>query len=298
MKDKNLDLASDDDSSVDDEDRRDYLRALGERIHDLRLRRGMTRADLVRGSGVSLRFLAKLEGGDGNISVVRLRRVAQALAMPLEDVVRVGSERPPELTLLIEYLSRLTLAQLSGARQMLMSAFEKDGRRDRIALIGLRGAGKSTLGRMLAEQRKVRFVELAGVIEKLAGVPLAEIFSLYGQAAYRRYEKRALEWILAEYDAFVMSVGGSIVTEPVTFDELLTSCCTIWVKASPAEHLSRVIEQGDRRPMMGDDRQALRDLQRILDGREPMYSKADITIDTTGAQIHESFAEMLKRLAI
>lgn len=296
MKHKTQDPAGSDELAVD-EGGQEYLQALGAHIYDLRLRRGMTRADLARYSGVSLRYLAKLEGGDGNISVIRLREVAQALAMPLEDVVRVGSERSPELTLLIEYLSRLTVAQLGEARQLLLGAFETAGRRDRIALIGLRGAGKSTLGRMLAEQKQVEFIELAGVIEGLAGVTLPEIFSLYGQAAYRRYERRALEWILAEHDAFVMSVGGSIVTEPATFDELLTSCYTVWVKASPVEHLARVIAQGDRRPMMGDDREALRDLERILAGREPMYGKADATIDTSDIPVHQSFSELLKRIS-
>lgn len=296
MKHKTQDPAGSDELAVD-EGGREYLQALGAHIYDLRLRRGMTRADLARYSGVSLRYLAKLEGGDGNISVIRLREVAQALAMPLEDIVRVGSERSPELTLLIEYLSRLTVAQLGEARQLLLGAFETAGRRDRIALIGLRGAGKSTLGRMLAEQKQVEFIELAGVIEGLAGVTLPEIFSLYGQAAYRRYERRALEWILAEHDAFVMSVGGSIVTEPATFDELLTSCYTVWVKASPVEHLARVIAQGDRRPMMGDDREALRDLERILAGREPMYGKADATIDTSDTLVHQSFSELLKRIS-
>lgn len=285
------------DESPRGEGAREYLRALGAHIHDLRLRRGMTRADLARYSGVSLRYLAKLEGGDGNISVIRLREVAQALAMPLEDVVRVGPERPPELTLLIEYLSRLTADRLGEARQLLLGAFEKNGRWSRVALIGLRGAGKSSLGRMLAEQRGVSFIELASVIEQRAGVTLPEIFSLYGQAAYRRYERRALEWILAEHESFVMTVGGSVVTEPATFDELLSSCCTVWVKTSPAEHLARVIAQGDRRPMMGDDREALRDLERILAGREPMYGKADVVIDTTGVSVDESFSELLKRLS-
>ncbi len=293
---KAQELSGTDDALVD-EGERDYLRALGEHIHDLRLRRGMTRVDLARGSGVSLRYLAKLEGGDGNISVIRLRQVAQALAMPLEDVIRVGPERPPELTLLVEYLSRLSAQRLNEARQLLMHAFEKSDRRDRVVLIGLRGAGKSTLGRMLAQQRQVEFVELGMVIENLAGMPLPEIFSLYGQAAYRRYEKRALEWILEQHQAFVMSVGGSIVTEPATFDELLTSCYTVWVRAKPAEHLARVIAQGDRRPMMGDDREALKDLQRMLVGREPMYGKADAIIDTTDVSPQQSFAELLQHLS-
>lgn len=271
-----------------------YLHKLGEHIRDLRLRRGMTRALLAQGSGVSVRYLAQLESGDGNISIVRLRQVAQALALPLDEVIRVGTEQSPELTLLVQHLSRLSPVQLAEARELLLHTFEKSGRRDRVALIGLRGAGKSTLGRMLADRRGVPFIELAEAIEQAAGMTLPEIFSLYGQAAYRRYERRTLQWVVEHHERFVLSAGGSIVTESATFDELLTSCYTVWLRATPADHMARVVAQGDRRPMMGDDREAMKDLERILAGREPMYMKADATVNTSGRDLHQAFDALLQ----
>lgn len=278
-------------------DDREYLHALGEHIRDLRVRRGMTRAILARDSGVSLRYLAQLESGEGNISVLRLRQVAQAMAMPLEEIVRVGPEQPAELTLLGQFLARLSPAQLVDARNLLRGAFEKAGRRQRIALVGLRGAGKTSLGRMLAAQLQVPFIELDKRIEQTAGMPLAEVFALYGQSAYRRYERRALEGLLETQDRFVLSTGGSISTEPATFDELLTACFTVWIKASPAEHMARVVAQGDSRPM-GDNLEAMQDLERILLGREPMYRKADATVNTSGLDVGQSLAELLKQIAV
>lgn len=273
-----------------------YLHALGEHIRDLRVRRGMTRAILARDSGVSLRYLAQLEGGEGNISILRLRQVAQAMAMPLEEVIRVGPEQAAELTLLGQFLARLSPAQLVEARSLLRSAFEQKNRRNRIALVGLRGAGKSSLGKRLATHLNVPFIELADVIEQTAGVPLSEVFSLYGQSAYRRYERRSLEWLVQTHDRFVLSTGGSISTEPATFDELLTSCYTVWLRASPSDHMARVVAQGDQRPM-GDNREAMQDLERILIGREPMYRKADAIVNTSGLDIEQSLAELLKQIA-
>lgn len=274
----------------------DYLHALGEHIRDLRVRRGMTRAILARDSGVSVRYLAQLESGDGNISILRLRQVAQAMAMPLEEIIRVGPEQAAELTLLEQFLARLTPTQLAEAGHLLRGAFENRTRRQRIALVGLRGAGKSSLGKMLAAHLKVPFIELADVIEQTAGMTMSEVFSLYGQAAYRRYERRSLEWLIENHDSFVLSTGGSISTEPATFDHLLTSCYTVWLKASPAEHMARVVAQGDRRPM-DDNREAMQDLERILIGREPMYRKADATVNTSGLTIEQSLAELLKQVS-
>lgn len=271
----------------------DYLHALGEHIRDLRVRRGMTRAILARDSGVSVRYLAQLESGDGNISILRLRQVAQAMALPLEDVIRVGPEQAAELTLLWQFLSRLSPGQLGEAQNLLRGAFENRDRSWRIALVGLRGAGKSSLGKLLAAHLKIPFIELTEVIEQIAGTALPEVFSLYGQAAYRRYERRSLEWLIETHDRFVLSTGGSIATEPATFDELLTSCYTIWLKASPAEHMARVVAQGDRRPM-GDNREAMEDLERILAGREPMYRKSDAILSTSGLDIQQSIAELIK----
>jgi XRE family aerobic/anaerobic benzoate catabolism transcriptional regulator len=276
-----------------DED--EYLRQLGERIRDLRVRRGMTRKILARDSSVSERYLAQLEAGEGNISIIRLRQVAQAMGIPLEDLIRVGPEQPPELTLLVQYLNRLSPGKLAEARDLLLSAFETRGRRGRIALIGLRGAGKTTLGAMLAAHLKLPFIEMASAIEREAGMTLSEIFSLYGQAAYRRYERRTLQSAVESHDRFVLAPGGSVVTEPATFDELLTSCYTIWLKASPEEHMARVVGQGDHRPM-NDNREAMKDLERILAGREAMYIKADAVVDTSGLSLEQAFAELLKAL--
>ncbi len=272
-----------------------YLHALGEHIRDLRVRRGMTRSILARDSGVSVRYLAQLEGGEGNISILRLRQVAQAMAMPLEEIIRVGPEQAAELTLLKQFVSRLSSTQLAEAGNLLRSTFENRTRRQRIALVGLRGAGKSSLGKMLAAHLKIPFIELADVIEQTAGASLSEVFSLYGQAAYRRYERRSLEWLIENHESFVLSTGGSISTEPATFDQLLSSCYTVWLKASPAEHMARVVAQGDQRPM-GDNREAMQDLERILIGREPMYRKADATVNTSGLDIERSLAELLKNV--
>lgn len=269
----------------------EYLHALGEHIRDLRVRRGMTRAILARDSGVSVRYLAQLEGGDGNISILRLRQVAQAMAIPLEEIIRVGPEQPPELTLLTQFLARLSPAQLAEAGNLLRGSFENRTRRQRIALVGLRGAGKSTLGRRLANELGVPFIELAVVIEQAAGMSLPEVFSLYGQAAYRRYERRALESLVEQHDRFVLSTGGSIATEPATFDQLLSSCFTVWLKATPADHMARVVAQGDRRPM-GDNREAMQDLERILVGREPMYRKSDAIVNTSGLDVEQALVEL------
>lgn len=278
------------------EDDSEYLHALGEHIRDLRVRRGMTRTILARDSGVSVRYLAQLESGDGNISILRLRQVAQAMAMPLEEIIRVGPEQAAELTLLKQFLTRLSPPQLAEAGNLLRSAFENRTRRQRIALVGLRGAGKSSLGKMLAMHMKVPFIELADIIERTAGTSLSEVFSLYGQAAYRRYERRSLEWLIDHHDSFVLSTGGSISTEPATFDQLLSSCYTVWLKASPADHMARVVAQGDRRPM-GDNSEAMQDLERILVGREPMYRRADATVNTSGLDIESSLAEILKHVS-
>jgi XRE family aerobic/anaerobic benzoate catabolism transcriptional regulator len=255
----------------------------------------MTRKILSHDSSVSERYLAQLEAGDGNISIVRLRHIAKAMDIPLEDLIRTGPEPLPELTLLVQYLTRLSPARLTQARQLLASTFETRGRRGRIALIGLRGAGKTTLGKMLAEHLKLPLIEMTKLIERDAGMTVSEIFSLNGQAAYRRYERRALQSAVKTHDRFVLSPGGSIVTESATFDELLTSCYTIWLKASPEEHMARVIGQGDRRPMK-DNREAMKDLARILVGREAMYAKADAAVDTTGLTLQQSFDVLLRAL--
>ena len=271
-----------------------YLRLLGDRIRDARARRGMTRKILARDSRVSERYLAQLETGQGNISIVLLRQIAHAMGLPLADLVREEPDRPVELTLLIQTLGRLQPKELSQARKLLTDTFGtvvESERRQRVALIGLRGAGKSTLGARLARVKGVPFIELDHEVERESGTTLAEVFDLYGQSAYRRYERRALESMIEGHHRVVIATGGSIVTEPATFDLLLAACFTVWLTAAPEEHMSRVVAQGDYRPM-AENEEAMDDLRRILASRTALYAKADATVDTAGKSVDQCLREL------
>ncbi|HEV2548917.1 MAG TPA: helix-turn-helix transcriptional regulator [Stellaceae bacterium] len=276
-----------------------YLRLLGDRIREARARRGMTRKILARDSKVSERYLAQLEAGHGNVSIVLLRQIAHAMGLPLVDLVREEPDRPVELTLLIQTLTRLSGKEQAQARKILAETFgaavERE-RRHRIALIGLRGAGKSTLGAMLAKELAVPFIELDREIERESGTSLSEVFDLYGQSAFRRYERRALESVIERHDRAVIATGGSIVSEAATFDLLLSACFTVWLTAAPEEHMARVVAQGDTRPM-ADNEEAMEDLRRILKGREALYSKADARVDTAGKTTAQSLRELKKAVA-
>ncbi|MFZ0912293.1 MAG: helix-turn-helix transcriptional regulator [Candidatus Korobacteraceae bacterium] len=268
----------------------DYLRLLGERVREMRARRGMTRKILARDSGVSERYLAQLESGRGNISILLLRQIAQALDTPLQALVLDGPEPPVDLVHTTEFLRRLPAAELVEARRLLVEHFggvDLDARRGRIALVGLRGAGKSTLGAMLADRLETPFLELDRLIEQESGVSLSVIFDLYGQSGFRRLERRVLDQVIERYPRFVLATGGSLVSEPATFERLLTMCFTVWLRATPEEHMLRVIAQGDMRPM-ADNRESMSDLRRILDVREPLYRKADASIDTSGGSVEET----------
>jgi len=271
-----------------------YLAALGERVRDARARRGMTRKILARDSGVSERYLAQLEAGRGNVSIILLRQIAAAMDLPVADLVREGPAPAVPLTLLMERLGQLNPADLAAAQALLDGHFGSPPKRhDRIALIGLRGAGKTTLGKSLADFLNVPFVELAKAIEADAGMRLNEIFDLNGQASYRRYERRALERALAENPRAVIATGGSLPTEPGTFQYLLTHCFTVWVRAAPEEHMARVMAQGDFRPMKGN-REAMEDLRRILAQRGPLYAQADAALDTSRKPPEESSRELVR----
>lgn len=273
------------------------LRLLGERVREARARRGMTRRTLARDSGVSERYLAQLETGQGNISVLLLMKIAQSLSVPLTDLMREADGRDVELTLIEQFLKRLPPHRLAEVRSQLVRDFGSTDtdRLRRIALVGLRGAGKSSLGSRLARDLGCGFVELDREIETEAGTSLSEIFLLYGQAGYRRYERRCLERVLEHNDRAVIATGGSIVSEPGTYDLLLSTCYTVWLRAAPEEHMARVVAQGDTRPMAGNQ-EAMDDLRRILDGRAALYGQADAIVDTTGKAIEQSLAE-LKRAA-
>jgi len=268
----------------------DYLKLLGERVRETRARRGMTRKLLARDSGVSERYLAQLETGQGNISILLLRQIAKALDIPVEALVLEGPEPPVDLVHTTEFLRRLPVAELTEARRLLVQHFggvDLEARRGRIALIGLRGAGKSTLGAMLADRHEVPFLELDRLIEEESGVSLSAIFDLYGQSGFRRLERRCLDEVIERHPRFVLATGGSLVSEPATFERLLTMCFTVWLKATPEEHMERVIAQGDMRPM-ADNRESMTDLKRILEVREPLYRKADATIDTSAITVGEA----------
>jgi XRE family aerobic/anaerobic benzoate catabolism transcriptional regulator len=270
----------------------EFLAFVGTRVRELRNRRGMTRKMVAQEANVSERHLAQLESGEGNISIVLLRRIAGALNVSLAELFAPSVEEPAEKQTIRRVLERLPAHRLEEVVSRLLREFgaEEKLRRMRVALIGLRGAGKSTLGSRLAQESDIPFIELDREIEKDMGMPLAEIFSLYGQSGYRAIEKRTLERALNESRRAVVSVGGGVVSEKETYDYLLANCYTVWIKAQPDEHMSRVIAQGDFRAMAGSD-QAMEDLRRILEAREPLYRKADMVLDTSGNSVEESFSK-------
>lgn len=271
-----------------------FLNLLGERVRTMRTRRGMSRKVLARDSKISERYLAQLEAGQANCSIMLLRRMAKAIGVQLTEFVDARVERPLEAVLLEQFLGRLTLAQLSDARALLTAHFEgktSARRKQRIAFVGLRGAGKSTLGQMLAERLSVPFLELDRIVEQKNGMSLGEMFELFGQEAFRRSERAALEATLSNNPSFVMATGGGIVAEPATYELLLTSCLTVWVRASPQEHMQRVMKQGDLRPM-GNSTGAMDDLLAILRSREPLYAKADVVLDTAGKTPRQSLEDL------
>jgi XRE family aerobic/anaerobic benzoate catabolism transcriptional regulator len=276
----------------------DTLKSLGNRVRQARARRGMTRKQLARDSKVSERYLAQVEAGTGNISVLVLRRLAKALNVSVDVLLSEGPEPPVELAHTVEFLRRLPFDDLKLARQLLLHQFggiDPAARHRRIALIGLRGAGKSTLGNALAARLEMPFIELDQVIEKESGLTLSLIFDFRGQEGFRQLERQSLDNVIQRYPCFVMATGGSLVSEPGTFERLLSTCFTVWVKASPDEHMKRVIAQGDMRPM-SDNRDAMSDLQRILAEREVLYNKADIQLDTAGHTCEESLEMLMKAL--
>jgi XRE family transcriptional regulator, aerobic/anaerobic benzoate catabolism transcriptional regulator len=275
----------------------DFLQFLGKRVRQLRNLRGMTRKNVAREADVSERHLAQIESGEGNVSIVLLRRIATALSVSLTELFARQGEESAEKQMIQRLLERLPNHKVKDVVSRLVRDFSpaEESRRKRIALIGLRGAGKSTLGSKLALELRVRFIELDGEIEKETGMPLGEIFSLYGQSGYRAIERRTLTRVISENERAVISVGGGVVSEKETFDDLLSHCYTIWIKARPEEHMSRVMEQGDFRAMAGND-QSMEDLRRILEAREPLYQQADMELDTSGSIVEESFSRLKAEL--
>lgn len=274
----------------------EYLDLLGRNVRAARARCRLTRKALALKSGVSERFLAQLESGSGNASVLLLRQIARALDVPLHVILTNGSEQSPDLEHALNFLRNLDSENIRRARQLLAEHFgtqNRASRMDRVALIGLRGAGKSTTGKLLAERLNAPFFELDRLIELASGLSLSMIFDLYGQAGFRRFEQQCLDHLLRSEPRFVVATGGSLVLEPLTYRTLLSSCYTIWLQASPEEHMSRVIAQGDIRPMARNP-QAMSDLQRILAEREALYRQADLTVNTSKRSVHTVVADCLR----
>jgi len=272
-----------------------FLMALGDRVRNLRSRKGMTRKAVALAADVSERHLANLEYGTGNVSVLVLLQVSHALQCSLAELLGDISTSSPEWLLIRELLSKRTEADLRRARVQLTELFGESGdataRRTRIALIGLRGAGKTTLGQRLADDLGFTFIELSREIEKFAGCQISEIHNLYGANAYRRYERRALEEAIQIYPEVVIATPGGLVSESANFNLLLTHCTTVWLQANANDHMSRVAAQGDLRPMAASP-EAMEDLKRILEGRSAFYSKADLSFDTSAQDAEESFQRL------
>jgi len=279
-------------TTAGDPDDAEFLTAMGRHVREARERRGLARKAIAQSAGVSERYLAQLEAGEGNASVLLLRSVARALEVPLTGLLD-ARESSVEQRLIRRFLDRLPAHRLEEVVFRLMRDFgeEAASRRKRVALVGLRGAGKTTLGGALAAELRMPFVELDREIEREAGISLSEVFLLYGQNGYRRIERRCLERVMGAHAEMVMTVGGGIVSEPEAYNLMLQHCFTVWVKASPDEHMARVVAQGDLRPMQGNT-EAMVDLKRILDAREPLYQKADVTLDTSGEDPRQSLSKL------
>jgi XRE family aerobic/anaerobic benzoate catabolism transcriptional regulator len=272
-----------------------FLEALGERVRTLRSRKGMTRRAVAVAADVSERHLANLEYGTGNVSVLVLLQVANALQCSLAELLGDVTTTSPEWLLIRELLSKRSEADLRRARVQLSDLFGEGGnaqeRKNRIALIGLRGAGKTSLGQRLADDLGFPFIELSREIEQFAGCQISEIHNLYGANAYRRYERRALEEAIQIYPEVVVATPGGLVSESANFNLLLSHCTTVWLQADAADHMGRVAAQGDMRPMAAS-REAMEDLKRILEGRAAFYSKADLAINTSGRSEDQAFTAL------
>jgi len=267
-----------------------YLARLGERVRAWRQEHRLPRKTLALASGVSERYLAQLEAGHGNISVLLLRKIAQAMSVAVEDLVREQGDAPAALGFIMQFLGTLPESRIAAAHELLQTQFGTPRRR-RVALLGLRGAGKSTLGAKLAQLLGAPFVELDREVEREAGAELGEVFSIYGQDAFRRFERRALERVLRAHDRAVIATGGSIVSEPDTYQLLRERCFCVWLKASPEEHMARVIAQGDMRPFRGRA-EALEEVRRLLTDRDRLYARADATIDTSSQAVKHSVTRL------
>jgi XRE family transcriptional regulator, aerobic/anaerobic benzoate catabolism transcriptional regulator len=272
-----------------------FLAAIGREVRRNRAKRGMTRRQLAQASETSERYLAQIESGAGNPSVSVLRAIAQALELPASALLPETSPRPAALGAILDLLAQAPEAELAAMAKDIQQRVARSGNADRarrIALVGLRGAGKSTLGRMLAQHFGWPFIELDRVVEEDYGASIPDLIEMAGTATFRRHERGALERVIAAHDAAVITTAGGIVVDPETYALLLRRGHTIWVKARPEDHMSRVMAQGDFRPM-AQNREAMADLVAILEARRTDYGRAEAEVDTSGDAVEQSFAKLL-----
>ena len=270
---------------------------VGRLVRRGRARRGITRRQLALESGISERYLAQIEGGAGNPSVIVLKTIAQAMEMHITELLPIAGRRNEQIARINDLMRRLDVSELPGIAQLIEQRLAEGAlsqRSHRIALVGLRGAGKTTLGRLLAERLGWPFVEVNKVIEQEYGATVSMLIDMSGVSAFRRYEQSALEKVIAEHDKVVIATAGGIVSNPETYSLLLRRTHTVWVKAKPQEHMSRVIAQGDFRPM-AENRAAMADLVAILDARSADYAQSEAELDTGGETVEQSL-ERLARL--
>ena len=269
---------------------------IGKLVRLGRAKRGMTRRQLAQDSGTSERYLAQIEGGAGNPSIVVMRAIAEALDVPLVELLPLSRGRSADFGRILDILQRLPTAELPAIADLIEQRVERVNGADRarrIALIGLRGAGKSTLGRMLADKLGFKFIELDRVIEQEYGASLPLLIEMSGLAGFRRYERAALEHVVAENETAVIATAGGIVSNPQTYGLLLRRTHTVWISARPEEHMSRVMRQGDFRPM-AKNREAMSDLVAILDARRKDYARAEARLETSGVTAEQSLAKLTK----
>jgi XRE family transcriptional regulator, aerobic/anaerobic benzoate catabolism transcriptional regulator len=281
------------------DDQRAYVAGIGRLVRLSRAKRGMTRRQLAQASGTSERYLAQIEGGQGNPSVIILASIARALDVPIIELLPRGNGRTAAMAHILDVLGRVPLAELPALAELIESRAGQDAAADRgrrIALIGLRGAGKSTLGRRLAGVLGCPFLELDRLVEQEYGARIPDLIEMGGVATFRRYERACLERLIGEHEAAVIATAGGIVSNAETYALLLRRTHTVWIKARPDEHMRRVMAQGDFRPM-AHNREAMGDLVAILEARRADYARAHAELDTSGDTVERSFEKLARIVA-
>jgi XRE family aerobic/anaerobic benzoate catabolism transcriptional regulator len=271
-----------------------YAAAVGELVRRARAKRGMTRRQLAEQSGTSERYLAQIEGGQGNPSVIVLKSIAEALDVSVGELLPSTNGRSEALNRIVDVLLRMPQSELPAIADLIAGRAERTAdRAQRIALVGLRGAGKSTLGQRLAAHLGCPFIELDRLVEREYGASIPDLIEIAGLATFRRYERACLERVIDAHETAVIAAAGGIVSNSDTYALLLRRTHTVWIKAQPEEHMRRVMAQGDFRPM-AQNREAMADLVAILEARRADYARAEVELDTSGATVDESFAKLVE----